>query len=238
MSEEKDNTQEVEVKETETIEVKPEETPKEKTVSELLNDEDKKTVPLSTFLDTKKEKKELERTILSLQEQIKNGATKKEVASDLKDLADKYDVNPEFLKELTETVYRKAKEDVEESLNSKLQPLEAKEKAERLDKIFNEHFDKVIEEMPEYENVINKSVIKALTLLPENANKTFQQVIEETYGKTVSGKKTMETSTPRGGKETSLDFSKMNDPAYYKEVMSNPDLKKKYNEGLSERIKL
>ena len=206
-----------------------------KTVGEVLEDKGADTVPLKTFLDIKKEKKALEKTVSDLQAQVKAGTiTKSEVKSELKDIADKYEVDHNFLSELSTIIYAKA----EESFNSKLKPLEEKEKAERINIAFEEHYNKVIEEMPEYAGVINKSAIKALSLLPENSKKTFQQIIEETYGKTVTGKKTMETSTPRGGKETSIDMNKMRDPAYYKEIMANPELKKKYNENLHTRINL
>lgn len=212
------------------------EEPKEKTVGELL--EDKKDVPLAIFLEKKKEAKALEKELSDLKQQIKDGATKSEAKAELKDIAEKYDVDPNFLSELSTIIYSKAKGDVEETLKSKLQPLEDKEREEKINKAFNEHYEKVIEELPEYADVINKDIIKSLSLLPQNANKTFQQIIEETYGKTVTGKKTLETATPRGGKETSLDMSRINDPEYFKRVMENPELKKKYNEGLTSRISL
>lgn len=206
-----------------------------KTVGEVLEDKGADTVPLKTFLEVKKEKKDLEKTVSDLQAQVKAGTiTKSEVKAELKDVADKYDVDANFLSELTTLIYA----DVEQSFNSKLKPLEEKEKAERINTAFEEHYNKVIEEMPEYADVINKNAIKALSLLPENSKKTFQQIIEETYGKTVTGKRTMETSTPRGGKETSIDMNRMRDPEYYKEVMANPELKKKYNENLHTRINL
>lgn len=205
----------------------------DKTVGEILE-----TVPLPKYLDTKKENKALKAELAELKAKKEEGASMREVATDLKSIADKYDVAPEFLSEFYEHIYAKAKGDVEETLQARLKPLEEKEKREKIDQAFEEHYAQVIEELPEYAKIINKGVIKSLSLLPENSKKTFQQIIEETYGKTVVGKKTMETSTPRGGKEVSLDLSRMKDPAYFKEVMANPELKKKYNENLHNRIKL
>lgn len=213
--------------------------PKAKTMEEILEDKKEvQTVPLATFLQLKKDKKEVEDRLQEIQNSANKGATKSEIKMELKEIADKYDINPEFLSELSTAIYAKAKEETEEALNTKLKPLEAKEKEKRIDEAFNEHFDKVIEELPEYANVVNKDVIKSLSLLPSNAKKTFQEIIEETYGKTVSGKQTMEVGTPRGGKDATLDVSKMNDPAYYKQVMANPELKKKYNEGMATRLHL
>lgn len=230
-----DTTQVDEVKDNEAEDIVQDE-PKAKTVDELLNEKDNSTVPLSTFLDTKKEKKALQSEIEALKKQVEDGATKREVTSDLKDIASKYDIDADFLSELSSVIYSKARSEAEETLNSKLQPLEAKEKAAKINEAFNREFDKVLEENSEYANVVNKDVIKELSLLPSNANKTFQQILEETYGKTVTGKKTMETSTPRGGKDMSIDMSQINDPEYFKQVMASPELKKKYNEDLTSRI--
>lgn len=192
------------------------------------------SVPLKTFLEIKKEKKDMEKELIELRKLKEDGASKSEVDSDLEAIAEKYDVDPKFLDELSKIIYSKAKGDVEATLK----PLQAKEKAEKITKVFNEHFDKVIEEMPEYSDIVNRDVIKELTLLPQNAKKTFQQIIEETYGKTVTGKKTLETGTPRGGKDVGIDESKLNDPSYFSKIMANPELKKKYNEGIAKRILL
>jgi hypothetical protein len=207
-------------------------------MEEILEDKKPEAVPLSKFLDVKKEKKELEAKVRDLQEQVRSGADKREVNAELKDIADKYDVDPKFLSELSDIIYSKAKGDVEEQLNSKLKPLEARDKEEKINKAFEQHYQNAISVIPEYEAVVNKDVIKTLSLLPANSKKTFQQIIEETYGNSVTGKKTMEKSTPRGGKTAELDSSRLKDPSYYKEVMSNPELKKEYNKGLVDRINL
>lgn len=236
------NTPAEEVNNTEVEAKEPEETPleepKPKTIEEALDDKRDESVPLAKFLDIKKEKKALEKEIADLKSRAEQGEKKSELSADLNAIADKYDVDPKFLEDLTSVIYSKAKGEAEETLNSKLKPLEAKEKAEKIDKLFNENYERVIEEMPEYSEVVNKNVIKELSLLPQNSKKTFQQIIEETYGKTVSGKKTLEPTTPRGGKNVSIDHSRMNDPKYYAEVMANPDLKKEYNKGLADRLRL
>lgn len=227
-----------EAEETDTSKEDEQEAEAETTIEDLLSEEKDDRVPLKTFLETKKEKKALEREISELKEQVKKGATKSEINSDLKSIAEKYDVDAGFLEELSTVIYSKAKQEADEVLQAKLKPIEAKDRADRIEKIFSVHFEKAMEELSEYKDVVNREVIKELSLLPQNAKKTFSQIIEDTYGKTVSGKKTMETSTPRGGKDASYDPSRMNDPVYFKEVMANPELKKKYNDGLVDRLRL
>jgi hypothetical protein len=88
--------------------------------------------------------------------------------------------------------------------------------------------------MPEFTSIVNPGVIKALSLLPQNASKTFPQLIEETYGNAISGKRTMQTTTPGGGKDSApLDYTKATqDMSYYNEVMANPKLKAEYNQKM------
>jgi hypothetical protein len=51
----------------------------------------------------------------------------------------------------------------------------------RVDVIFQNHFDVVIKRMPEYQSIVDKKVIKELSLKSENGNKTLSQIIVETY---------------------------------------------------------
>lgn len=226
-------TPEVEVNDTNNEQV--EETNDATIESVLETKEDKSdSVPLKTLLEVKKEKKALERELAEIKASAEKGATKSEVATDLKQLAEKYDVDANFLSELTTIVYSKAKAEAETAIK----PVLEKESRAKADQALSEHIDRALNSMPEYDAVVNKDVIKSLAKLPENKNKTFQQLIEDTYSKTVTGKKTMETSTPRGGKETSIDWNRVNEPEYFKNVMANPDLKKQYNDKLTSRIQL
>lgn len=214
---------------------------KGKTMEEILGDKPTKssgTVPLATFLDIKKEKKAAEDRVRELEGQIAKGGDTKEARAELKSIAEEYDVDPVFLEKLSSAIYAQAEQKAEERINSKLGPLEAKERESKIDKAFNEHYENVMAELPEYSNVVNKDIIKTLSLLPENSKKTFPQIIEETYGKTVTGKKTLENGTPRGGKNAALEMNRINEPGYFKEIMADPKLKEEYNKGLSQRINL
>jgi len=243
MSEKDKNTPEVEEKKPEegaqpANGAKPEEK-KEPTVGDLNKGADDKkpepeTVGLDKFLEVKKENKELREAIKNIEKRLESGSTADDVADDIKALADEFNVDPKFLGKLTKLVESKADAKAE----ARVKPMEEKDKESRIDKIFNEHFGKAMESMPEYKDVVNPEVIKTLSLNPKNANKTFSQLIEETYGNAVTGKRTIEKTTPGGGKEPEgIDYDKAKkDPKYFDEIMANPDLKKKYNAGLTERI--
>jgi hypothetical protein len=205
------------------------------TVGQVLDPKpEPKVVPEAAFLELKKENKEFKKAISALEKTIAEGATKSEVSSDIAAIGEKYGVDKSFLNELATTI----RKDVEADTESKLKPITAKEKADRIEGVFKTHFEKAMAEMPEFNGVVNRDVIKTLSLDPANANKTFQQLIEETYGNALGGKRTLETTTPRGGKTIDkVDFSlAARDQNYLKEVLSNPDTKKEYNEGLAERL--
>jgi len=52
-------------------------------------------------------------------------------------------------------------------------------------------------------------VIKALAFNPANKNKTYSQLLDEAYGNALTGRRTIETTTPRGGaKDTKVDMQR------------------------------
>ena len=243
MSEEPKKVPEEESKDTK-AEIKPE--PKEEgkdiKVGDVLKTEktekkEVKMVPEAALLKYKSENKELTRKV---EELMNSGGTKKEISSDLKALAEANGLDAEFLNDFAAKIRKDAQDDAEEKFNSRLKPIEEKENAEKRDKIFNEHYEKTLAEYPEYAKLVNKEVIKSLAMDPANANKTFAQIFNDSYGHLVTGKKTLEPTKPRGGKEDAgVDVARaQRDPEYFKEVMADPQLKKKYNEDIASRLKL
>lgn len=221
----------------EVVENKPEDAQpekNEKTIGEVLNPdqpkEEKPTVGLDKFLEIKKENKEMARRLKELESKISSGSDADEISSDIKELADEFDVDPKFLSKLEKTI----KSTSEKEIENRLKPLTEKENQERLNKIFNTHFEKTIAEMPEYAEIVNPEVIKQLSLNPSNGKKTFAQLIEETYGNALGGKRTIETYKPTGRNEPEpLDFDRARkDTAYFSEIMKNPKLKAEYNDAL------
>lgn len=215
----------------------PEVTPQ--TISEVLTPSPEpakpvNVVPESAFLNEKRDRKEAQKRVKELEDQIAAGATTTEVNSSISDLAKEFDIDPNFLDKLTKTIRSETEKELGDRLDSKFKPLEEKERLEKIDKAFNEHYSKAIESMPEFKEVVNPAVIKSLSLLPQNANKTFPQLIEETYGSAITGKRTLPNTTPGGGKDPQpLDYTRANtDKTYFKEVMADPKLKAEYNDRM------
>lgn len=247
MSEELTPTAEEQAQETEPTTVVEQEAPvaeaEAETVGEALGhvlpEKKDESVPLAKFLEMKKENKAMAQQMKELQKSIEAGASKKEVTQDLKALSEKHGVDADFLQEFADAVRAKAEAEIDEKMESKFKPLEEKERAKKIDAAFNEHYAKALEQVPEYEGIVNKDVIKTLSLNPANANKTFIKIIEESYGHLITGKRSLDTASTRAGKNDSseVDIERTRkDSAYFKEVMADPNLKKKYNDSLTSRI--
>jgi len=188
-----------------------------------------KTVPEATFLEEKKARKALEKEVKDLRSRIDAGATDEEVSDSVEALVSKYGAdNRGFLTDLDKLIEKRAKTVAE----SMVKPFHEKDRAEKIQQVFTQHFDKAMGDMEEYKGIVNKDVIFALSLNPSNSSKTIPQLIEDTYGNAVSGKRSIETTTPRGGTApTTFDPARANkDAAYLREVIADPDLKKQYDE--------
>lgn len=192
-----------------------------------------KMVPEAVFLEEKNERKALAKEIKELKRLIENGGPKREITEDIKDIAEEFGLTEQSVAKLITKVGEQTKAEYDKEIEAKLKPIQAKERAENVEKAFNEQFDKLMEAMPEFKGIASKDVIRALASDPKNANKTFGKILEESYGHLVTGKKTIDDTSARGGvSDAPVDVKRMaSDMEYYKEVMANPELKKQYNDA-------
>lgn len=226
------NTQKTDVKEDK----------KEPTVADLSPAKTDKpdNVPLATYLEAKSENKELRKALKDLESKINEGATKVEISDDISSLADEYKVDKNFLAKLTAAAAEKARKVAAAEREAELQPLREAESKKKFDEAFEQHYNVAMTNVPEFASVVNKEVIKTLAKDPSNASKTLSQIIEETYGNAVTGRRTVETTTTGGGKEPeTIDFARASkDNEYLSKILSNPQLKAEYNKDLHKRIRI
>lgn len=193
-------------------------------------------VPESVVIQLKKDMKELK------QELSRGDKSADEVDEALEALGKEHDVDPVFLQKLTKVIRSKTQSEFEEKLEKAMEPakaISASQKKAEMDKAFDAHYEKTLEALPEFKGIANKEVIKALAFNPANANKTFQEILEESYGHLITGKRTFDGTKSGSGKDNSeIDFARAaKDTEYFKTIMANPTLKAKYNETLMERNK-
>ena len=195
----------------------------------------KDTVGLDKFLDLKKQNKEKDKLIKDLEAKIEAGATRQEVSADMEAISEEYpDVDRGFLNKLANTIKNSVVKEAEDKISSRFQPLEEKDRQAKIDNAFNTHFKIAMDKMPEFSTIVNPEVIKILSHDTKNASKTFSQIIEETYGNSLTGKRTIETTISGGGKDADpLNFQKARSNSdYFDVVMANPRLKAEYNEKM------
>lgn len=197
---------------------------------EIYNEEQpsEKTVPEYAFVAQKKALIAAEKELKALRESIQyQESSQHEQLTGVDAIADKYNIDREFMNELKSTI----ENDLDAKYASKLS---AKDKAEKFDDAFNKQYNTALERGPEFQSIANPDVIKTLATLPQNKNKTVSQLLEETYGNALTGKRTIETTQPGGGKDPEpLDISRAEkDIEYFKQVMADTKKKAQYNEHM------
>lgn len=214
---------------------------KEETIADAIKDKDEHklpdSIPYNRFKEKVDENKELAARVEELEKAIQQSdLSKKEVSSEVKDIAEEFGIDESVLDKLAQRIQAQAQQTIEE----KLAPLTQKERAEKQEKVLSQMLDRAFEAHPEYKGVANPEVIKQLALNPANANKTMSQILSETYGSAVQApeKKTMETTSP--GKSDVIDSVDYNraqtDSEYFSKIKADPKLKAEYNEKMREQL--
>jgi hypothetical protein len=209
-----------------------------------------KLVPERDLMAIKAKKADLEREVEELKAKVAEGASKADVTATIDAIAEKHNIAKPFLRELanglTAEIEAKFKKEAEVKAEKEKSEKEAKDreqenltKAEQARKKFDDYWDKLIERMPEYKGIAQKESIRALSLDPANQSKSFEKILEESYGHLLQGKKGLEKTTPGAGKDSAtVDFDKAaRDTEYFQEIMSDPVRKKEYNDGLLHRTR-
>lgn len=158
------------------------------------------------YLGQKKRAERAEEEARNLQAEIQrlrtNSATGDmpitEVNNELKKLSEEYNVDETFVAKLYSTVEKSAiskiKAEIEKDYTPKLMKIEQERRLEGAVKKFEDLYSKTLKEMPEYDGIVNKDVIKSLAFATSNGKKTLPQLLEETYGAAIQGRKSIESA--------------------------------------------
>lgn len=191
----------------------------------------KDSVPLATFLELKKEMAELRQQNLS----------KNETSSSLRELADKYDVDQDFLAEFAEGVAAKAKEEVEKKYEPLIKQQADERRLEKQEQMFNAVFEKALASQPEHiAKVVNKDVIKRLAFDDVNGDKSVRQLIKDVYGNVPEQvdsrpSPSFEKASTGTRKDTNIDFNNLS-PEDHDTIANDPKLRAEYGDWLVENV--
>lgn len=170
------------------------------------------------ILDLKSENRELKRmikdevipTMREMQQQIKQGSLSKEDAKDELDaLAEKYQLEPEFVKELAGAIKSKTTKEVEDKYLTDIKDIKAERETgkrvtqeARIRQAVASEFDRVVAENPGYAKIAKKGVIEKLIMSnPDYQEMAMEDVLTEVYGDVESGAG-MDGYAPQGSNHT------------------------------------
>lgn len=138
------------------------------------------------------------------------------------DIASRWGVPAEDVKALAEAI----KSDSTKEIDQKYSELLEQQKREKVDKAFNDEFEKKI--ASQYPQLAGKKEqIKALAFTKPFLNKPLDEIAQEVYGDLLPKGK-VEQARPASDKQGEvIDFQKLTDEQL-NEVMKNPEAKKKY----------
>jgi len=188
------------------------------------------TVPLATFLDVKRDLKELKREIRD----AKSSDRQETALSGVQEIANKYpDVNQDFIADILKSATANAQSKVEE----KYSPIFAKQDADRkqvaFDKAFDKLYDKTLEENPNLPTTVDKKLLKTLALTPNYRNVPLADIIGQMGGVTNDGSSSSENEVRASSDRVDdlVSFDKIT-PDQKKAIMSDEKVRTKYFDWL------
>lgn len=157
--------------------------------------DDQRTVIKSLTRENRELKKmirdEVIPTIKDLQEQVKKGGTSaKDAKDELDAIAEKWELKPDFVKELAGILLNKSKKQFEDEYLSDIKDIKSKTEAQskqvtnaQITGAISKEFDRVIAENPALAKVAKKEAVrKYIMSSEENLSRTMEDVLDELYG--------------------------------------------------------
>lgn len=206
-------------------EVKPVEEPDEE------EDEQPKEemVPMATLLKVKRDLKDEIR-------QLKSKAKFDDIEEVAESVAEKYDLQPEFVKDLLgESVgvfEKKFKRELDEMKNAGL----VKEVEQKKNQLFDGIYDNLLTKNPELKDIVNKEYIRREALDPANSKKTIKDIVKDIYGGAIQ-KRAPSFDGYSPSKQDSEPENILNpDAKEMGEIAKSPKLRAKFGDELAKKV--
>lgn len=190
-------------------------------------------VPLSVYLDLKKDFKELKKEV----QEAKDSDKSKIRAAGYSDLTQKYpDVSPEFIQDMLGAATLEAQKKIEEKYTPIIAKQEQKEKQLAFDKAFDNLFDKTLQDNPDLPKTIDKELVKELALTPKYRNVPLSDILIKIYGNQDTGKSSSENDMRTGSDivDDIVSFDRITEDQR-KAIMADPKARGKYFDWLDKQ---
>lgn len=228
-------------------EVKPE--PKDEvTLGELASEpkENKAdSIPLKKYMDEKNARRQAEARVKELQDAIDEASGDNTLdKAGIKELSDKHGISESVVKDLVkmsaQATRAQVKAEIEEELSPQMEEIE-KSKAEKAQAEFDAKLggaiDAVLKDSPEFADVVDREDIKSWIQSGKYSKLTLTQLVEQKYGKFVTGKKKPIEDDYTPDRTGDLpDTSKMTDEDYLR-LDKDPALREKWAKDLPNRLR-
>lgn len=215
-------------------------------LSEIVEKADDR-VPLKKYMEEKRARQELEeqaQTLAQELERVRNsGIQGYDTNFDVDYLSQKHNIDADVLRDIinatsaitSEAVRAKVNEEIAPAL-SELTGIKREKEQKKFDDQFNKILSESIEDMPEYKDLIDKDDLKEWIRSGKYSKLTMPQLIEQKYGKFVGAKKTIDGGYTPGRESSIPDPTNMTDEDWVN-IDKNPDLKKKWQGSLEDRLR-
>lgn len=206
--------------------------------------------------DLKKENREMKKmirdevipTIRDLQEQVKKGGTSANDAQDELDaLAKEWDLEPKFVRKLSDILLSKSKKQFEDQYLSDIKDFKSKVETQskeiskaQISAAISKEFDRVVAENPDLAKVAKKEAVrKYIMSSEENLSRTMEDILDELYGSDKGGAG-MEGYSSQGGNHPKEPDYKAPSDEDHKRIAESRERGgqefDKYQEGLIDRL--
>lgn len=184
------------------------------------------SIPLSTYLEMKKELKQLQKKVAESETQKKQSVT----VEGLEDLSRKYPgVDEDFIADMLISAEKLATKNIENKFTPILEQQEKERKQASFDKAFDNLYNQAVSANPDLPKNIDKELIKELALTPKYRNVALSDILTKIYGENVVGKSSSENSARTSADKIDdiVSFDKIT-PDQKRAIMEDPKVRQKY----------
>lgn len=214
---------------------------------EELSTKAEENVPLKKYMseknarrDAESRAKELESELTALRNSPKG---EQEVKLDVRALSEKHNIDEEALRDILNASYSMTKDKVKAELEAELNPklaefegMKREKEVQKFEQKFQTILSETLKEMPEYKDLVDQDDLKQWIRSGQYSKLSIPQLIEQKYGKFVTGKKTIENSYVPNREQEVPDTLNMKDEDYAR-LETDPAFKKKWAEDLPNRLR-
>lgn len=193
------------------------------------DDPKEEMVPKATLLKVKRDLKNEIR-------QLKSKAKFDDIEEVAESVAEKYDLQPEFVKDLLgESVgvfEKKFRKELEEIKNIG----RVKEVEEKKNQLFDGIYDNLLTKNPELKDIVNKEYIRKEALNPANSKKTIKEIVKDIYGGAIQKRAPNFDGYSPSKQDTEPQNILNPDVKEMQEIANNPKLRAKFGDELAKKV--